>query len=59
MFNDIKLKDTLSVHELLVIGTALKSSKTIINEETGRNSAEEGIDEALKIIEKIIEKESE
>ncbi|MDG4812020.1 hypothetical protein P8629_03270 [Hydrogenovibrio sp. 3SP14C1] len=59
MLDDIKLKETLSVNELLIIGTALKSSKAIINEETARNSTEEGIDEALKIVEKIIGKGSE
>lgn len=56
MFNNIKIEENLSVHELLIIVTALKSAKAIINEETKRNSSEEGIDEALEIVEHFIKK---
>jgi predicted nucleic acid-binding protein len=54
MFDDTKLTGSLSVHELLVVATALKSAKEIINAETNRNSMNEGIDEALEIVERII-----
>lgn len=56
MFDDIKLNEPMSVHELLIIVTALKSAKSIINEETDRDSNQEGIDEALAIVERIIDK---
>ena len=45
----------MTVDDLLVIGTALKNAKAIIDVETNRNSEAEGIDNAISIIDKIID----
>jgi len=44
----------ITVDEFMKIATALKSAKAIVNEETDRDSREEGIDEALDIIDRVI-----
>jgi len=51
---NVKLNENMTVDELLVIGTALKSAQVIINEETDRDSKSEGIDNAISIIDEIV-----
>ena len=51
----VKLDQQMTVSELLIIGTALKNAKAVINEDTETSSGVQGVDEALEIIERIID----
>jgi hypothetical protein len=54
--SNIQAVNAEGVDELLVIGTALKSAKSIIDEQTGGDSPDlHTIDQAIDIIDKVID----
>ena len=52
---NIKARNAEGVHELMVIGTALEVAKSIIEEKIGYDGELTKIDEALAIVENILD----
>jgi hypothetical protein len=53
--SNIQAVNAEGVDELMIIGTALKNAKSIIEEQAGDNSSDLQIDEAIGIIDKVID----
>jgi len=53
--SNIQAVNAEGVDELMIIGTALKNAKSIIEEQAGDNSSDLQIDKAIGIIDKVID----
>ena len=53
--SNIQAVNAEGVDELMIIGTALKNAKSVIDEQTDDNSNDLQIDEAIGIIDKVLD----
>ncbi|MES9994108.1 MAG: hypothetical protein ABW098_19320 [Candidatus Thiodiazotropha sp.] len=53
--SNIQAINAEGVDELMIIGTALKNAKSVIDEQTDDNSNDLQIDEAIGIIDKVLD----
>jgi hypothetical protein len=53
--SNIQAVNAEGVDELMIIGTALKNAKSVIDEQTDDNSSDLHIDEAIGIIDKVLD----
>lgn len=53
--SNIQAINAEGVDELMIIGTALKNAKSVIDEQTDDNSSDLQIDEAIGIIDKVLD----
>ncbi|MES9990716.1 MAG: hypothetical protein ABW098_02110 [Candidatus Thiodiazotropha sp.] len=53
--SNIQAVNAEGVDELMIIGTALKNAKSVIDEQTDDNSNDLHIDEAIGIIDKVLD----
>jgi hypothetical protein len=53
--SNIQAVNAEGVDELMIIGTALKNAKSVIDQQTNDNSNDLHIDEAIGIIDKVLD----